>query len=39
MVSFDKPIYLNGLFQGFDGWDVLNAHYGANNITYVVELS
>ena len=38
MVSFDKPVYLNGLFQGFDGWDVLNAHFGANNVTYIVRV-
>ena len=38
MVSFDKPVYLNGLFQGFDEWDVLNAHFGADNVTYIVRV-
>ena len=38
MVSFEKPVYMNGLFQGFDGWDAMNAHFGANNITYIVRV-
>ena len=38
MVSFEKPVYMNGLFQGFDGWDAMNARFGANNITYIVRV-
>lgn len=38
MVSFEKPVYMNGMFQGFEGWDVMNAHFGANNITYIVRV-
>jgi len=38
VVSFEKPVYLNGFFQPFDGWDSINQHFGAENVSYIVRV-
>ena len=38
MVSFEKPVYLNGYFLGFEGWDSINQQFGAENVTFIVRV-
>ena len=38
MVSFEHPIYSNGYYLGFDGWENLNKKYGKSNITAIVRV-
>ena len=38
MVSFERPVYMNGLFQEFDQWKHFNEKYGSSNITYIVRI-
>ena len=38
MISFEKPIYLNGYFLGFEGWDSLNEQFGSSNISFIVRV-
>ena len=38
MLSFEKPIYLNGYFLGFEGWDSLNQQFGSSNISFIVRV-
>jgi hypothetical protein len=39
MVTFEKPVYVNGLFQGFDGWDTVNQVLGCYINSSTVELT
>ena len=36
MVSFERPVYINGLFQEFDQWKSFNERHGSSNITYSI---
>ena len=38
VVSFEHPVYTNGYFLGFEGWDGLNGKFNMRNITYIVRL-
>ena len=38
MVSFERPVYSNGLFVGFDQWKDINEKYGSSNVTYIVRI-
>ena len=38
VVSFEQPVYSNGLFEGFKGWDEINEKYGATNTTFIVRV-
>ena len=38
VVSFDSPIYINGRFTGFDGWNMTNDKFKATNISYIVRV-
>lgn len=37
-VTFEHPVYSNGYFLGYDGWDKVNDKYGVSNVTYIVRL-
>uniref|UniRef100_A0A0K2SZH6 Uncharacterized protein n=1 Tax=Lepeophtheirus salmonis TaxID=72036 RepID=A0A0K2SZH6_LEPSM len=37
-ISFEAPVYTNGYFIGFDGWDKENEAYGYENITWIVRV-
>ena len=37
-VTFENPVYTNGYFLGFDGWNDLKRKYGATNATFIVRL-
>ena len=38
VVSFESPIYINGRFNGFDGWNMTNDKFRATNISYIVRV-
>ena len=38
MVNFESPIYINGRFTGFDGWNMTNDKFRAANISYIVRV-
>jgi len=38
MVNFESPIYINGRFAGFDGWNMTNDKFRATNISYIVRV-
>ena len=38
MVSFQHPVYMNGLFQEFTQWKDFNEQYGSSNVTYIVRI-
>ena len=38
MVSFEQPVYTNGKFTPFHGWNMTNDKYRAVNITYIVRV-
>lgn len=38
MATFEQPVYSNGYFIGYNGWDELNEKYGYSNVTYVVRI-
>ena len=38
MVSFERPVYINGLFQEFDQWKSFNERHGSSNITYIIRI-
>ncbi|QQP39487.1 Uncharacterized protein FKW44_020381 [Caligus rogercresseyi] len=38
MLSFEAPVYTNGYFIGFDGWESENEAYGASNVTWIVRV-
>ena len=36
--SFEHPVYSNGYFLGFDGWDDMNKKYSMGNVSYIVRV-
>jgi hypothetical protein len=39
MLSFEHPVYSNGYFLGFEGWENAHKRFGATNVTFVVRVS
>ena len=38
MFSFEHPVYSNGYFLGFDGWDDMNKKYSMANVSFIVRV-
>ena len=38
MVSFEHPLFSEGKFSAFHGWNLTNDKFRANNVSYIVRI-